>query len=119
MIGTIMLCSIAVRNAGGIICIALFFGLLSGIFISTPPLLFMMLTKDKTKLGSRMGIAYTFVGLSVLVGGPPAGAILQHNSSSLDWTAAWIYAGVLSITASFVFCGLRIWQSGLKFMVKT
>ena len=118
MIGTITLCNIVVSNAGGVICTALFFGLISGIFISTPPLLFMVLTPDKSKLGARMGIAYTFIGLSVIAGGPPAGAILQHDSSRLDWTAAWVYAGVLPITASLVFCGLRVWQSGLKVIVK-
>lgn len=108
----------AVSSQAGIICIAIFFGLMTGIFISTPPLLFMVLTKDKTKLGSRIGIAYTFIGLSVLVGGPPAGAILQHNSDGLDWAAAWTYAGILPFAACLVFCVLRFWIGGFKMFVK-
>lgn len=118
LIGTILLSNLAVVNAGGIICTALFFGFLSGIFVATPPLLFMVLTKDKAKLGARMGMAYVLVGLSVLPGGPGAGAVLQHDPARLDWSAAWIYAGVLPLSAFLVLCGLRLWQTGPRIMVK-
>ncbi|KUJ09023.1 MFS general substrate transporter [Mollisia scopiformis] len=118
LMGVLLLCNLAVVNAGGIICIALFFGVLSGIFVSLPPLLFMALTEDKSKMGARMGIAYLFVGLSVLPGGPGAGGVLQHKGSSLHWHAAWTYAGVLQLAAFVVFCVLRVWQGGLAFTVK-
>ena len=116
--GVLLLSNLAVHNAGGIICIALFFGIVSGIFVSLPPLLFMVLTKDKSKIGARVGIAYLFVGLSVLLGGPAAGGVLQHKGSSLDWHAAWTYAGVLQLAAFAVFCVLRVWEGGWIFMVK-
>ncbi|RYO97491.1 hypothetical protein DL764_007294 [Monosporascus ibericus] len=109
---------IPVVNAGGIICTALFFGFLSGIFVATPPLLFMVLTRDKTKLGARMGMAYALVGLSVLPGGPGAGAVLQHEGDNLDWSAAWTYAGVLPLSAFLVLCGLRLWLKGFNHMAK-
>lgn len=112
MVGVVLLCNLAVHNAAGIICTALFFGFLSGIFIATPPILFVALTKDKTKLGTRMGMAYAMVGLSVLPGGPGSGGVLQHNPNSLDWTAAWTYAGVLPLGACLIFCVLRVWQGG-------
>ncbi|EMR62706.1 putative mfs monocarboxylate protein [Eutypa lata UCREL1] len=118
IIGVILLCNLAVANAGGLICTALFFGFLSGIFVATPPLLFMVLTKDKTKLGARMGMAYALVGLSVLPGGPGAGAVLQHDWNRLDWAAAWTYAGILPLSAFAVFCALRLWQTGPKLLVK-
>lgn len=114
----ILLCNFAVFNAGGLICTALFFGFLSGIFVATPPLLFMVLTKDKTKLGARMGMAYALVGLSVLPGGPGAGAVLQHDWNRLDGAAAWTYAGILPLSAFAVFCALRLWQTGPKLLVK-
>lgn len=118
MIGLVLLCNLAVRNAGGMICTALFFGFLSGIFIATPPLLFMALTKDKSKLGTRMGMAYAMVGLSVLPGGPGSGGILQHDANRHDWTAAWTWAGVLPLAACLLFCLLRVWQGGVKLKVK-
>ncbi|RYO86623.1 hypothetical protein DL766_003516 [Monosporascus sp. MC13-8B] len=85
IISVALLCNSAVVNVGGIIYTALFFGFLSGILVATPPLLFMVLTKDKAKLGARMGMAYALVGLSVLPGGPGAGAVLQHDGDNLGW----------------------------------
>jgi hypothetical protein len=116
--GILTFCNLAVVNSGGLICIAFFFGILSGIFVSTPPLLFIALTKDKSKIGARMGIAYLFVGLSVLPGGPGAGGVLQHRGSSLDWSAAWTYAGILQVAAFVVFCVLRVWQGGFNLTAK-
>lgn len=108
----------AVHNAAGVICTAIFFGILSGIFVAAPPLLFIVLTKDKSKLGTRMGMAYAMVGLSVLPGGPGSGAILRHNAGRADWTAAWTYGGVLQLAACVVFCALRVWKTGLKLKAK-
>ncbi|KAJ5172036.1 hypothetical protein N7492_004629 [Penicillium capsulatum] len=118
LIGIVLLCNLTVHSAAGIICTAIFFGFLSGFFIATPPLLFMVLTVDKTKLGARMGVGYALLGLSVLPGGHGAGGVLQHDSRRLDWTAAWTYAGVLPLAACLVFCLLRIWRGGLKLMAK-
>lgn len=108
----------AVSSAAGIICIAIFFGFLSGLFVATPPLLFMLFTEDKSKLGARMGVAYGMLGLGVLPGGPGAGAVLRHDSSRLDWTVAWTYAGVLPLTACVVFTLLRIQRRGLSLTAK-
>jgi hypothetical protein len=95
------------------------FGILSGVFIAIPPLLFMVLTKDKTELGTRMGMAYAIVGTSVLVGGPGSGAVLSHKpSGDPDWTAAWTFGGCLQFAAFLVFVILRLWQAGAKWSVK-
>lgn len=118
MIGIVLFCNLAVHNAAGIICTAVFFGFMSGLFVATPPLLFMLFTEDKTKLGSRMGVAYALLGLAVLPGGPGAGAVLQHDSSRLDWTAAWTFAGVLPLAACLVFCFLRIKRGGFALIAK-
>jgi hypothetical protein len=88
MAGVVLLCNLATHNAGGVICTALFLDFLSGIFIATPPLLFFAFTNDKTKLGTRMGMACAMVGLSVLPGGPGSGEVLQHNRNCRDWTEA-------------------------------
>ncbi|KAK5997601.1 MFS-type transporter dbaD [Cladobotryum mycophilum] len=118
LIGVVLLCNLAVHSSAGVICTSLFFGFLSGIFVATPPLLFMLLTNDKSKLGSRMGLAYAMLGLSVLLGGPGAGGVLQHDKSRNDWNAAWGFAGALPLAAFLVFSALRVWQGGLKLAVK-
>jgi MFS family permease len=117
-IGVVLLTNIAVHNAAGVICTAVAFGLLSGIFVALPPLLFMVLTKDKRKLGSRMGMAYAMVGLAVLPGGPGSGAVLRHDAGRADWTAAWTFGGVLNLSAFAAFCTLRLWQGGAHLKAK-
>lgn len=65
-----------------------------------------------------MGMAYAMVGMSVLPGGPGSGGVLQHKFGSLDWVAAWTYAGVLLISGFLVFFGLRWSLVGSKLRVK-
>ena len=78
----------------------------------------MLLTKEKSKLGNRMGMAYAVIGSSVFPGGPGAGAVLQHDPRSLDWTAAWTYAAGLMLAACIVFIGLRVMKGGWKLNAK-
>jgi len=97
------------------------FGFCSGIFIALPPVLFVALTKDKSKVGSRIGMGFAMVGCGVLAGGPGGGAILQRNgsqASELDWTGTWTYGGVCVLATGVVFIVLRTWKVGLKLMVK-
>ncbi|KXL46368.1 MAG: hypothetical protein FE78DRAFT_89504 [Acidomyces sp. 'richmondensis'] len=121
MVGVVFLCNLSVHNAGGLICTALFFGFFSGIFIALPPVLFVALTKDKSKVGTRIGMGFAMVGMGVLAGGPGGGGILQRRGSQpseLDWTGVWTYAGVCAICSGVLFCILRIWRGGFKLMVK-
>ena len=118
MLAVVLLCNLAVVNAAGIICDALFLGFLSGVFISLPPLLFMALTKDPALVGVRMGIAYAIIGLSVLPSGPGAGGVLEHGSSSLGWAAAWTYAGILLVASFCCFLVLRVMKTGFKLFSK-
>ncbi len=61
MVGIVLLCYLAVDSAGGIVVCALFFGFFSGIFVALPPVLFVALTKDKSKVGTRIGSKYPFL----------------------------------------------------------
>ena len=76
MVGIVLLCYLAVDSAGGLIVCTLLFGFFSGIFIALPPVLFVALTKDKSKIGTRIGMGFTMIGVGVLCGGPGGGAIL-------------------------------------------
>lgn len=60
----VLFCLIAVHNAAGMIVVALFFGFFSGIFIALPPVLFVALTKDKSKVGTRIGMGRLRVRLA-------------------------------------------------------
>ena len=108
----------AAKNLGGIIVLTLLFGFFSGVFIALPPVVFVTLTKDKSKVGTRIGMGYGIVAISYLAGGPAAGAILGTNLRDLDWDGAWIYAGVTVFASGVIFTILRIWIGGAKVKVK-
>jgi len=107
-----------VHNAAGIIVIAAFLGFASGVFIATPPVLIIRLTKDKSKVGSRVGMAFAVIGLGVLAGGPGGGGVLQHDPSRLDWRSIWTYGGVTALGSGVSFLVLRVWLGGRKLAAK-
>lgn len=116
-VGVLILCLLAVTTEGGLIVIALLSGFFGGALIGLPPLCFVALTKDKTKIGTRIGMGFGMVGLGVLAGGPAGGAILSHSHHS-NWTGLWVYGGVTSLVAGFMYVGLRVSLYGFKLKVK-
>ncbi|KAF2171966.1 hypothetical protein M409DRAFT_50573 [Zasmidium cellare ATCC 36951] len=119
VVGVVLLCFLAVHNAAGMIVESLFYGFFSGIFIALPPVIFVQLTKDKSKVGTRIGMGFAIIGLGVLAGGPGAGGIIGSDSNNLHWTGAWIYGGVCVLAASVVFAVVRVMKGGTKLMVKS
>ncbi|CAK3884310.1 transporter MCH4 [Lecanosticta acicola] len=118
-VGIVLFCMIAVQSAGGLIVEAALFGFFSGIFIALPPVLFVALTQDKSKVGTRIGMGFAIVGLGVLAGGPGGGGILgTGDDGDLHWTGTWVYAGVCAIAAGVIFGGVRFMRSGAKVMAK-
>ncbi|KAL1851184.1 hypothetical protein Plec18170_006508 [Paecilomyces lecythidis] len=100
--GVLILCMMAVKSEAAIIVVAILTGFLSGVFIAMPPLCFVALTKDKTKIGTRIGMGYGMIGFGVLAGGPGGGAILG-NTDPLNWNGIWIFGGVTACVAGVIF----------------
>ncbi|KAL4748264.1 hypothetical protein BDW72DRAFT_180887 [Aspergillus terricola var. indicus] len=117
VVGILILCMIAVVNEAGIIVIAVFAGFFSGALIGLPPLCFVALTKDKSKIGTRIGMGFGMMAFGVLAGGPGAGDILG-DAHDLNWNGVWIFGGVSCLAASAIFGGLRVSQYGFKLRVK-
>jgi hypothetical protein len=97
-----------VRTLGGVTTIAVLYGFFSGVFIALPPVCFVRLTKDKSKIGTRIGMGFSLLGFGVLAGGPAGGAILDSDSraSHLEWDNLWIYGGCMSAGAGVSMCML-------------
>ncbi|RYP76614.1 hypothetical protein DL771_001683 [Monosporascus sp. 5C6A] len=85
-----------VRRLGGLVAFALLFGFFNGGVTSLPPSAIAVLTPDLSRLGTRMGMTFLFVGSAVLVGTPIAGAILRSYSESA-WNGLIAYSGVTLI----------------------
>ena len=117
IVGVLVLCMLAVKSVGGIVTVAVLSGFFSGIFIAMPPVCFVALTKDKTKIGTRIGMGFSVIAFGVLAGGPGGGAILGQVAP-LNWRGLWTFGGVTPLVAAVCYCGLRVQRSGLKLNVK-
>jgi MFS family permease len=95
-----------------------FFGFFSGVFVALPPVAFIALTADKSKLGTRIGMGFAFTGLGTLIGGPGGGAILGKTHGNLHWTETWVFGGVTLLGSAALMLGLRLWKTGFKVAVK-
>ena len=117
LVGVLTLCLIAVKNEGGLVALAVLGGFFSGALIGLPPLCFVALTKDKSKIGTRIGMGFGMIGLGVLAGGPASGAILAR-STDLSWKCLWAFGGTATCLAGLMYAGLRIYLYGFNIAVK-
>lgn len=115
--GIILFCLIKAKSEASIIVLALLGGFFSGVYIAMPPACFIPLINDKTKIGTRIGMGYGVISLSLLIGGPGAGAILG-TAAPLQWHALWAFGGATTCASGIMFIGLRIYRSGNNIWVK-
>lgn len=104
----LMFAWMAIRNLGWLVVFALLYGFFSGGAISLLSSVYVSLTPDLSKLGTRMGMACMLSGISLLIGTPIGGAIL-FNFSEERWLGMIGYGGaglvlalVLLVTAKFL-----------------
>ena len=116
--GIMIFCMMAVKSAAGVVVIAAFFGFFSGVFVALPPVCFAVLTKDKTKIGTRIGMGFAVIACSVLCGGPGSGAILGTSGTDLHWNRTWVFGGVFTVASGCIFVFVRERVVGWKLFVK-
>jgi len=109
---------IAVNSLAGVIIVALLYGFFSGVFIALPPVCFVALTADKSKVGTRMGMGFAFLGFGVLSGGPGGGSVLGSGLVHENWVRLWSYGGTMTIASTVLMLGLRMWLTGGRLWVR-
>ncbi|KAJ4346291.1 hypothetical protein N0V95_005501 [Ascochyta clinopodiicola] len=81
-----------------------FYGIAAGAFQSLFPSVIGAYSPDITKTGTRLGMAFTVIGFSALVGGPISGALLQaadgNYSVPISWAASSTVVGMCLCTRS-------------------
>jgi MFS family permease len=117
IVGILIVCMIAVKTEAAIIVLAILVGFFSGVFIALPPVCFVALTKDKTKIGTRIGMGFGIISLGTLAGGPGGGSILGA-ADPLNWHGLWIFGGICGVVAGILYLALRVLRSGWKLNVK-
>ncbi|KAJ5964481.1 uncharacterized protein N7479_004357 [Penicillium vulpinum] len=116
--GLLMFCMIAVHSKGAVIAMAVLSGFMSGALIGLPPMCLAILTVDKSKIGTRIGMGYAIIALGVLVGGPGGGAILRQSGASLDWQGLWVFGGVPTCVSGLCYMAIRVYKYGPKLNIK-
>ena len=115
--GVLIFCMMAVSNETVIIIVAVLVGFFSGVFIAMPPVCLVRLIEDKTKIGTRMGMAFGMISVGLLVGGPGGGNILG-TTEPLDWRGLWTFGGVMATVSGLIYFGLRAARGGFGLLVK-
>ncbi|KAI1770472.1 MFS general substrate transporter [Hypoxylon cercidicola] len=115
--GILMICLMAAHSQGAVIGIVVLAGFFSGVFIAMPPVCFFPLTKDKSKLGTRIGMGFGMIALGLLIGGPVAGAILGEVKP-LNWAGLWGFGGGMAAASGLLYAVLRVYRSGFALNIK-
>lgn len=99
----LIFCMIAVDSGAGVIVMAVIFGFFSAMFIALPGLASATLIKDKSLMGTRMGMSLAFGGMGALAGGPGGGSVMSYGDDGHDWNALWVYGGVASAVSGLFY----------------
>ncbi|KAF9008313.1 major facilitator superfamily domain-containing protein [Cyathus striatus] len=84
-------------NFASISVFGILFGFWSGAYVSLIPSLLAQMTKNMAELGTRMGIAFSIVGIAMLVGTPIEGALLHVHDGHYIWFKSVIFCGVITM----------------------
>lgn len=117
MSGILILCMMAVQSKAAIIIEAVLIGFFSGVLIALPPVCVFTLTTDKSKMGTRVGMAFCIIAFGGLIGGPGAGSILG-TQKPLNWKGVWSFGGVTCCVSGLMYLGIRVAKGGPKLFVK-
>ena len=113
--GIMALAWIGIHSFSGIIAFACLYGFFSGAFVSIAPVAIVALTKDLSKLGTRMGQSFFICSFGLLIGTPVQGQML---SSTGKWLSIQLFSGLLLIVTAAAIFGARTSKVGLTLMAK-
>ncbi|KAK1757951.1 monocarboxylate transporter [Echria macrotheca] len=118
--GALTYALIGVTSLAGIVIITLLYGFFSGVFIALPPVCFVHLTADKSKVGTRMGMGFTIFSFGVFAGGPGGGSVLGAGATLVhsDWVRLWVFGGTMAAASGVLIILLRVWLTKGKLWVK-
>jgi predicted MFS family arabinose efflux permease len=98
----------AAKSFGAVAAIAAAYGFVSGVFVSLAPTIYVLLTENRSMIGTRMGMGFSVASLGILVGTPISGALVGKSG----YASTWVYGGVLSVAGAGLFCVSRLSRGG-------
>ncbi|KAF2031738.1 MFS general substrate transporter [Setomelanomma holmii] len=92
------------------------YGLFGASFQSLFPTTIAAYSTDITKTGTRLGMAFTVIGFSALVGGPISGALLAAADGNYTVPIAW--ASSSTVVGTVLCFAARCWKFGWKVWIR-
>ncbi|KAF7342228.1 Riboflavin transporter MCH5 [Mycena venus] len=89
------------KTCAAVIVFAALYGFWSGSYVSLIPTLIVQSASHCGEHGTRMGVAFSFVSVSMLIGTPISGALLHSADGNYIWYRPIVFCGVRS-PASFL-----------------
>lgn len=98
------LCLISATSLPRLLVTVLAQGFFTGTFFALQPTIFVRLTGDPKRIGTRFGMAFSVMSFALLFGPPAAGALRREHG----YNAAWIWAGVTIFTGGVLILTSRL-----------
>lgn len=86
----VVFCFNAGPNFAGLVVMVIVYGFFTGAFFTLQPTILERLTEDKSRYGTRLGMASTVSSVGLLLGAPAAGALMR----TYGFYACWAWSGV-------------------------
>ena len=102
-----------INSTGPLIVFCIFYGFISGTFVSITGPALATLSPDLGLMGTHMGMSFAFAVLCLLVGSPVAGVLLD----SAGWIGPASFCGSTNVLAGLFIAGARWWKVGWKVWV--
>lgn len=110
----IALCWPSLHSTGTVVAFCIFYGFVSGTFVSMTGPVLVSLSPNLAFVGTHMGMSLALAALGLLIGNPVAGALLN----AYGWTALAMFCGTANILATAFIIAARIKKSGLSLRIK-
>jgi MFS family permease len=107
---------LGVQNISGFYAFTVIYGICAAGFQSLFPTAVGSLNTDLSKAGTRLGMAFSTISFSALVGGPIGGAILQADHD--EYRGSIIWAAITTLVGAAMIVAARVYSKGWKIMIK-
>ncbi|KAI9373241.1 major facilitator superfamily domain-containing protein [Aspergillus egyptiacus] len=108
--GLVAFCWAGVHDLDGVYGFSAFYGLAAAGIQSLFPATLSTLTTDLKKMGARMGMVMSVVGVAALIGSPIAGALVQQGDG--DYLYAQMFMGSVIIAGTLMLIAVRVAKLG-------
>ncbi|KAJ6589092.1 MFS general substrate transporter [Mycena capillaripes] len=82
-------------NAGGVVAVSVLYGTMNAGFVSMTPTLLAELSNDRSEIGIRMGLWFTFTAAAAMAGQPLSGALIL-GMGNFWWSTVFASAGLFA-----------------------